>query len=122
MINGVSNNPYVGNAGVARDRPDAARAPAARPEVIEDQRRDARPSPAGGDRPDSGSGLSEDTQGFLRRVQARSAAEDTRLEPFRAEDVPMATIRALETFATVASQQDGLEGYDAELAGIDIRV
>lgn len=123
MIGGINpNNPYGGNAGAARDRADAARAPAARPEVVDDQRRDARPLPAGGDAAGSGSTLAEDTQGYLRRVQARSAAEGSQLQPFRAEEIPLANVRALQTFATVASQREGMDGYDAELAGIDIRV
>jgi hypothetical protein len=123
MINGINgNNPYIGNANVARERADAARAPAARPEALDDQRRDARPSPAGTDAPGSGTATSEDSQGYLRRVQARSAAEDSRLEPFRAEDIPMANARALEAFASVANQREGFDGVDAELAGIDIRV
>lgn len=123
MINGInSSNSYIGNAGVPRERADAARAPAARPEALDDQRRDARPPPAGGDAPGSGSATSDDTEGYLRRVQARAAAEDTRLEPFRAEDIPIANARALEAFASVANQREGFDGVDAELAGIDIRV
>lgn len=123
MINGLNgNNPSIGNASVARERADAARAPAARPEALGDQRRDARPSPAGADAPGSGTAASEDTQGYLRRVQARSAVEDSRLEPFRAEDIPIANARALEAFASVANQREGFDGVDAELAGIDIRV
>lgn len=123
MIGGInSNNPYVGNNGIARERNDAARAPAARPEVLTDDRQDTRPSPAGGEAPGSGVAPVEDNQGYLRRVQARSAAEGSRLEPFRAEDIPMANARALEAFAAVASQREGMDGYDAELAGIDIRV
>lgn len=123
MIGGInSNNPYIGNAATARERTDGARAPAARPEVLSDDRRDARPSPAGGESRNSAGALSEDTQSYMRRVQARSAADDARLETFRADDIPVANARALETFAAVASQREGLDGYDAELAGIDIRV
>lgn len=123
MIGGLNpNNPYVGNAGIARERTDAARAPAARPDALADDRQDARPAPAGGGSPDASAGSGEDTQGYLRRVQARAAAEDTRLEPFRAEEIPLANARALQTFAAVASQREGMDGYDAELAGIDIRV
>lgn len=123
MIGGInSNNPYVGNNGGARERNDAARAPAARPQVLTDDRQDARPLPAGGEAPGSGTAPADDNQGYLRRIQARSAAEDTRLEPFRAEEIPMANARALEAFAAVASQREGMDGYDAELAGIDIRV
>ena len=123
MIGGInSSNPYSGNTTVVRDRPDGARAPAARPELPDEQSRDTRPSPAGGEAPGSGVSLAEDTQSYLRRVQARSAAQDSQLIPFRAEDIPMANQRALETFAAVASQREGMEGFDAELAGIDIRV
>jgi hypothetical protein len=123
MIGGLNpNNPYIGN-NVARERSDGARAPAARPDVLTDERQQSRPAPAGnstGDNP-AASGA-EDTEGYLRRVQARAAAEDTRLEPFRSDDIPAANQRALQTFAAVASQREGMDGYDAELAGIDIRV
>lgn len=123
MIGGVNpNSPYVGNAGIARERTDAARAPAARPDILTDERREVRPSPAGGNPPETGTAPAEDSQGYLRRIQARSAVDDTRLESFRADDIPMANARALEAFAAVASQREGIDGYDAELAGIDIRV
>ncbi len=123
MIGGPNpNNPYIGNAGIARERNDSARAPAARPEQFTDDRADARPAPGGGGALDAGTAPAENAEGYLRRVQARAAAEDSRLEPFRSEDIPMANQRALQTFASVASQRDGTDGYDAELAGIDIRV
>lgn len=124
MIGGLNpNNPYIGNSGAARERADSARAPAARPEALTDDRQDARPAPAGTGSGDSGAAPSDDTEGYLRRVQARAAAEDSRLEPFRSDDIPMANLRALQTFASVAaSQREGMDGYDAELAGIDIRV
>jgi len=118
MIGGLNpNNPYIGT-NVARERNDGARAPAARPEVLTDDRQQARVVPAG----NAGASPTEDTEGYLRRVQARAAAEDTRLEPFRSDDIPMANLRALQAFAAVASQREGMDGYDAELAGIDIRV
>ncbi|MGM0570431.1 UDP pyrophosphate phosphatase [Marinobacter sp.] len=123
MIGGLNpNNPYIGTS-VARERNDGARSPAARPEALTDERQQARPAPAGdGTTDNAGKSPAEDTEGYLRRVQARAAAEDTRLESFRADDIPMANLRALQTFATVASQREGMDGYDAELAGIDIRV
>lgn len=123
MIGGLNpNNPYIGT-NVARERNDGARAPAARPEVLTDDRQQARVVPAGNGTTDNpGASPAEDTEGYLRRVQARAAAEDTRLEPFRSDDIPMANLRALQTFAAVASQREGMDGYDAELAGIDIRV
>lgn len=123
MIGGLNpNNPYIGT-NVARERNDGARAPAARPEVLTDDRQQARVVPAGnGTTDNAGASQAEDTEGYLRRVQARAAAEDTRLEPFRSDDIPMANLRALQAFAAVASQREGMDGYDAELAGIDIRV
>lgn len=54
-----------------------------------------------------------------RRVQARQAAEDARLERFRADEVPLRNAQALDVFTGIASQRD--DG-DVELAGIDIRV
>lgn len=60
-----------------------------------------------------------DPQRLERRVQARQAAEDARLERFRADEVPLRNARALDVFTGIASQSDG---GDVELAGIDIRV
>jgi DNA-binding IclR family transcriptional regulator len=53
-------------------------------------------------------------------VEARRAAEDTRLERFRADDVPFNTSRALATFATVAAPVS--DAPDSLITGIDIRV
>ncbi|MEX0605460.1 MAG: UDP pyrophosphate phosphatase [Marinobacter sp.] len=60
-----------------------------------------------------------DTAAIERRVEARRASEDVRLERFRADDVPLANVRALEAFAGVAGFR---ENVDVELAGIDIVV
>ncbi|SFR75265.1 hypothetical protein SAMN05216203_2776 [Marinobacter daqiaonensis] len=118
MIGGVnSGNPYIGNGAPARERTDANRAPAARPELLVDARNDTRARPAGDQNPEG-----QDTQAYLRRVQARAALEDVRLEPFRSDDIPLANARAVQTFAAIANQREGLDGYDAELTGISIRV
>ncbi|WP_166269044.1 UDP pyrophosphate phosphatase [Marinobacter caseinilyticus] len=60
-----------------------------------------------------------DSAAIKRRVEARQASEDVRLERFRADDMPLASARALETFAGVAALRDDV---DVELAGIDIRI
>ena len=120
MIGGLNpNNPYIGTP-VSRERNDSARAPAVRPELLTDDRQRALPEPAGVDR--GAASAPEDTDAFLRRIQARAVSEDVRFEPFRSDDIPLANARALQTFLTVANHCDGLEGYDAELAGVDIRV
>ena len=121
MIGGLNpNNPYIGTS-VSRERNDSARAPAVRPELLTDDRQRTLPEPAGQDRSAVPS-APEDTDAFLRRIQARAVSEDVRFEPFRSDDIPLANVRALQTFLTVANHRDGLEGYDAELAGVDIRV
>lgn len=61
----------------------------------------------------------EDNPGQARRIEARRAAEDARLERFRADDVPLNTARALSTFANIAAPAEAPEGI---LTGIDIRV
>jgi hypothetical protein len=96
MIGGINPNNSLayqgGNNGVSRERSDVARAPAA---------------------------TAEDNPALERRIEARRAAEDTRLERFRADDVPLNTARALSTFANVAAPAEAPEGV---LTGIDIRV
>ncbi|HCW91868.1 MAG TPA: UDP pyrophosphate phosphatase, partial [Marinobacter sp.] len=54
-----------------------------------------------------------------RRVDARRAAEDVRLERFRADQLPLSTSRALDAFTDIASRNDDGTG---ELAGIDILI
>ncbi|MEP3166532.1 MAG: UDP pyrophosphate phosphatase, partial [Marinobacter sp.] len=99
-----------------RERSDVARAPATAPDSNSDAvRRDlsdtpsrsaeARPIPS--------------TESLERRVEARQAAEDVRLERFRADEVPLNTSRALSTFADVAARGDA---SDNVLSGIDILV
>ncbi|WP_228128384.1 UDP pyrophosphate phosphatase [Marinobacter daepoensis] len=56
-----------------------------------------------------------------RRVDARRAAEDARLERFRADELPLPTARALSAFAGVAAAGQEYEG-SAVLTGIDILV
>lgn len=119
MIGGInSGNTYTGSAPPARERSDAARAPAARPELLTDERAQTRAQPAGQQQAPS----ADDGEGYQRRVQARAAVADSRLQPFLADDIPLANSQAVEAFISVANYRDGLEGYDAGLAGIDIRV
>lgn len=113
---GTSFNPQTGNNSPVRERSDVARAPAASPEKTpENARRDLADARSGT--------LVERTPGesLERRIEARRAAEDTRLERFRADDMPLPTAQALSTFAVVAAA--GQEsGGDLPLAGIDILV
>lgn len=114
-----SSNPYALQpaASPARERTDVARNPAARPELAPagsaPGREVARPANAGD--------LGGETSGenLQRRVQARQAAEDVRIERFRADEISYGNARALAVFAGVAGQR---EGQDTELSGIDIRV
>lgn len=120
MIGNInSGNPYsyqTGTNNPARERSDVARAPAASPEQAPETARrdlaDGRP-PATIERTPA--------ESLERRVEARRAAEDARLERFRADEIPLPTAQALSTFALIAAS--GQEsGADAPLAGIDILV
>jgi len=57
----------------------------------------------------------------LRRVEARQAAEDVRLEPFRADEMPLQTAKALSVFAAVSASADD-STQSGTLAGIDLIV
>lgn len=120
MIGGVNTNsglPFQsGNNSPVRERSDVARAPASAPdngrqEVRRDladtrsRNADERPVPS--------------AESLERRIEARQAAEDVRLERFRADELPLSTSRALSTFADVAARGDVA---DAGLSGIDILV
>lgn len=120
MIGGINPNSNLayqaGNNALARERSDVARAPASTAE-----------NNPGQVRRDLTDGASSSTEArpatppdaLERRLEARRAAEDTRLERFRADDVPLNTSRALATFANVAAPSEAPEGV---LTGIDIRV
>ncbi|MBW0148901.1 UDP pyrophosphate phosphatase [Marinobacter arenosus] len=116
-INSGSNYAYqTGNNSLARERSDTARLPASSPEKSAESARrelsDGKSLVAIERGPDTN---------LERRIEARRAAEDARLERFRADDLPLPTARALSTFATIAAA--GQEsGGDASLAGIDILV
>ncbi len=113
---GNSFTSQSGNNSPIRERSDVARSPAASPEKTpENARRDLADARTGT--------LIERTPGesLERRIEARRAAEDIRLERFRADDMPLPTAQALSTFAVVAAA--GQEsGDDLPLAGIDILV
>ncbi|PAV27168.1 hypothetical protein C8D92_101204 [Tamilnaduibacter salinus] len=115
MIGGVGNNNGVGL--LQPERP-----------IQRDTSQNTRPT---GDRNESGRNTRAivdgevqtnriDPERLERRVQARQAAEDARLERFRADDLPLSTSRALDAFSGVASQRD--DGESDQLTGIDIRV
>lgn len=113
---GINYGNQTGNNTPVRERSDAARAPAASPEkAFDNARRDLADARTGT--------VTERTpaESLERRIEARRAAEDARLERFRADDVPLPMAQALSTFAAVAAA--GQEpGDDAPLAGIDILV
>mgnify|MGYP000846905792 FL=1 len=112
-INSGANQPYQSGSGVVRERSDVARAPAASPDKQNTQVRTDLDNPTGGRERVSSP---EDLQ---RRVEARRAAEDVRLEQFRADQLPLSTSRALDAFTDIASRNDDGTG---ELAGIDILI
>ncbi|KMQ75162.1 hypothetical protein [Marinobacter subterrani] len=120
MIGGINpgNNFGLqsGNNSPVRERSDVARAPAATPEKTdESSRRDLAESRQGAVTERS------PTETLERRVEARRASEEVRLERFRADELSLPAARALSTFAAVASagQETGSTGT---LAGIDILV
>ena len=120
MIGGVnSNNPFAfqtGNNAPARERSDVARAPAS---TAEDNRSQVRRDLTQGATASAETRSTTPPDATERRIEARRAAEDSRLERFRADDVPFNTSRALSTFADVAARDEAPEGV---LTGIDIRV
>ena len=120
MIGGVNPNgglPFQsGNNSPVRERSDVARAPASAPENSSVAvRRDLSDTPSRNaeDRP------IPSAESLERRIEARQAAEDVRLERFRADEIPLNTSRALSTFADVAARGDA---PDNGLSGIDILV
>lgn len=121
MIGGINpgNNfaLQTGNNGPLRERSDAARAPASTPEKTADSARrdlaDSRQVVVSERNP---------TESLERRVEARRAAEDVRLERFRADEVSFPAARALSTFASVAAAGQEAAGNEGSLAGIDILV
>lgn len=120
MIGGVNPNnglPFQsGNNSPVRERSDVARAPASAPDSGNDAvRRDLS------DTPSRGAELRPipSAESLERRIEARQAAEDVRLERFRADEMPLNTSRALSTFAEVAARGDV---SDNSLSGIDILV
>ncbi len=120
MIGGIGQNGGLtyqsGNGGLARERTDIARAPST---GVDDRSSEVRqglretPNAVTDVRPVRDNAATE------RRIEARRAAEDVRLEQFRADDVPLSVSRALSTFAEVAARGDA---PDSILTGIDIQV
>jgi len=119
MIGGINPGSTLsyqsGTKSPVRERNDIARSPASAPEKpAESAHRDLAGSPL---QPASERSVSESAE---RRVEARRAAADVRLERFRADEVPLPAARALSTFASVAAA--GQESGSEALAGIDILV
>lgn len=127
MIGGIgsANYPQVqsGNNAPARERTDAARASAAAPMAVavDAARRDLGAAAQSRDGAPQGQTLIEASETTPRRIEARRAAEDVRLETFRADDVSPAAARALSTFAGVAAAGQEYEN-GSMLTGIDIMV
>ncbi|WP_166251495.1 UDP pyrophosphate phosphatase [Marinobacter salicampi] len=110
--------PAQSEAASARSRPDVARNPAVSgPNASGTDIRRTLAEPRDERSPRQPDAI--DSAAIERRVEARQAAEDARLERFRADELPFASARALDVFAAVAGQRDG---GDVEMAGIDIRV
>ncbi|MGP9833257.1 UDP pyrophosphate phosphatase [Marinobacter sp. NSM] len=124
MIGGINpaNSSLIqtGNNSPARERTDVARSPAASPQApgAESVRRDLNAPQQSRDTAPGNQTSSEATD---RRVEARRAAEDARLERFRADEVPLPASRALSTFAGVAAAGQEFEGGSV-ISGIDILV
>ncbi|MBC7182766.1 MAG: UDP pyrophosphate phosphatase [Marinobacter sp.] len=121
MIGGINpgNNfaLQTGNNSPQRERSDVARAPASTPEKTADSARR--------DLADSRQAVVLErnaTESLERRVEARRAAEDVRLERFRADEVSLPAARAVSTFAAVAAAGQDAAGNQGSLAGIDILV
>lgn len=125
MIGGINpaNSSFIqaGNNSQARERADVARSPSASPQApnAEAVRQDLNgPRQERDTAPGSLSGSFEAVE---RRVEARRAAEDARLEQFRADELPLPAARALSTFAGVAAAGQEFEGGSL-ISGIDILV
>ena len=124
MIGGINpaNSPRIqtGNNNPARERTDVARSPAASPQApgAESVRRDLNAPQQSRDTAPGNQTASEATD---RRVEAHRAAEDARLERFRADELPLPASRALSTFAGVAAAGQEFEGGSV-ISGIDILV
>ncbi|BEH13711.1 MULTISPECIES: hypothetical protein [Marinobacter] len=124
MIGGINpaNSSLIqtGNNNPARERTDVARSPAASPQApgAESVRRDLNAPQQSRDTAPGNQTASEATD---RRVEARRAAEDARLERFRADELPLPASRALSTFAGVAAAGQEFEGGSV-ISGIDILV
>lgn len=128
MIGGVSNSSALayqsGNNTPARERTEGTRAPAANPQAL--TRSDAAQplaAPVNGrdTSPESQPLPGADSAPESRRVDARRAAEDVRLERFRADELALPTARALSAFADVAAAGQAFEAGEI-LTGIDITV
>jgi len=124
MIGGINpaNSSLIqtGNNNPARERTDVARSPAASPQApgAESVRRDLN---APQQSQDTAPGSQTTSDATDRRVEARRAAEDARLERFRADELPLPASRALSTFAGVAAAGQEFEGGSV-ISGIDILV
>ena len=89
--------------------------------AVDTARRDLSAASQSRDGAPQGQSVSESPEATNRRVEARRAAEDARLEMFRAEDVSLSAARALSTFAGVAAAGQEYENGSV-LTGIDIMV
>jgi hypothetical protein len=90
-------------------------------DAVESARRDLGAPAQSRDGAPQGQNASESQEFLPRRVEARRAAEDARLEIFRADDVSPSAARALSTFAGVAAAGQEYENGSV-LTGIDIMV
>ncbi|MGC8121664.1 UDP pyrophosphate phosphatase [Marinobacter sp. VGCF2001] len=127
MIGGINpSNPSLyqaGNNSQARERTDVSRTPASDPQALAagDVRRQLDAPGQGRDTAPGNSPQTATPELESRRVDARRAAEDVRLERFRADEVPLPAAKALSTFAGVAAAGQEFDSGSV-LSGIDILV
>lgn len=89
--------------------------------AVDSARRDLGAAAQSRDGAPQGQSATESPEATTRRVEARRAAEDARLESFRADDVSPSAARALSAFAGVAAAGQEYENGSV-LTGIDIMV
>ncbi|SFM12364.1 hypothetical protein [Marinobacter zhejiangensis] len=120
MINGIGSNsfPLQGRTQVARERSDTDRNPATSPEKAPADAWDSLTERRVSGSPSPSDTLIEERL-VQHRVEARQAAADARLQRFDADELPLATVRALSTFSAIAASS---ADQDAGLAGIDIHI
>ncbi|OZB20716.1 MAG: UDP pyrophosphate phosphatase [Marinobacter sp. 34-60-7] len=122
-INPATNTLLQSGTAPVRDRNDVARAPASSPQALDSAsvRRDIGGEQQSRDNAPGSQSTTRLEDSESRRIDARRAAEDARLERFRADELPLPASRALNTFAGVAAAGQEFEGGSV-VSGIDIMI